>query len=62
VAALRRIEQPDGAQITGEARKGLIDWINTLRRTDGTPPLVNDEDRYPELGFHRIAASRRMAG
>jgi hypothetical protein len=38
----------------------MIRWMNSIRRSDGTPPLVNDEDEHPELAFHRIAAARRM--
>ena len=61
VKALRAIELPEGAQVTGKARALLIEWANRDRRANGMSGLVNDEELYPEVGFHRIAVARGMA-
>jgi hypothetical protein len=62
VASLKEIEKPAGAQITGEERQRLVEWYNERRRAQGRPQLINDEDEVPEIGFYRVAFSRRMLG
>ena len=59
VKALRRLELPDGAQLTGEQRRQIVTFMNKVR-AGGTAPLVNDEDTHPELGFHRLAVARGL--
>lgn len=60
VVALKTIEMPAEAEVTGQARNSLIDRANTLRSADGRPALLNDEDSLPELGFHRLAVARGL--
>lgn len=59
-AALNDIELPEDAEITGEARTRRFNAVNAERRKLGLPPLINDEDEIPEIGFHRIAVTRGM--
>jgi hypothetical protein len=57
VAALASIDEPAGGQVTGEARRRYIAQLNETRVAAGRPPVVNDEDEFPELGLHRRACS-----
>lgn len=60
VEFLRQHELPVGQEPTGEYRRSVLEWINKIRRADGSPEFVNDEDEVPELGFHRVAVARGM--
>jgi hypothetical protein len=60
VGALRRLENPQGAEVTGDQRRQLVAFMNKVRAARGTAPLLNDEDTYPELGFHRRAVARGL--
>ena len=60
VEGMRSFEEPADAQITGAARATAVAAENERRRLAGKPDVVNDEDQYPELGFHRLAAARGM--
>jgi hypothetical protein len=60
VEALKRLENPQGAEVTGDQRRQLVAFMNRVRAARGTAPLVNDEDTYPELGFHRRAVTRGL--
>jgi hypothetical protein len=58
--ALRRLENPQGAEVTGDQRRQLVAFMNRVRAARGTAPVLNDEDTYPELGFHRRAVARGL--
>jgi|RhiMetStandDraft_4_1073278.scaffolds.fasta_scaffold3638601_1 hypothetical protein len=60
VESLRRLENPQGAEVTGDQRRRLVAFMNRVRAARGTAPLVNDEDTYPEIGFHRRAVARGL--
>ena len=60
VEALRSFEEPADAQITGAERASAVAAENERRRLAGKADIVNDEEEYPELGFHRLAAARGM--
>lgn len=59
-AALKACEQAEDAEITGAARSAQVAVVNARRRADGRPEVVNDEDEFPELGFHRLAVARGL--
>ncbi len=58
IKALELLEKPEGAQVTGEQRRGLVAFMNRIRAARGRAPLVNDEVMHPELEFHRRAVAR----
>ena len=60
VAVLREYEEPDDAQVTGSQRAQIVAAVNERGRGAGQADLVNDEDEFPELGFHRLAVARGM--
>jgi hypothetical protein len=58
IKALKRLEKPEGAQVTGEQRRQAVAFMNRIRAARGRAPLLNDEDKHPELEFHRRAVAR----
>ena len=58
VEALKGLEKPEGAQLTGEQRRRLVAFMNKIRAARGKAPLINDEVMHPELEFHRRAVAR----
>jgi hypothetical protein len=60
VEGLNQHELHVGHEPTGEDRRASLAWINDMRRAHGMPPLCNDEDEHPEIGFYRLAVARGM--